>query len=294
MVSIGAWFRGVPAWVDQLRPERAWMLFGFLLVLMEALDYWTGPWVDISFMLLFPSALLTWRFGGTVGWLSAFLCSVSALLVAMFLDDLAPFSWEGAAHFLTLFLFLGVVASLLHALRIELRHHQRLARTDPLTGLTNRRAFDEILRDEMNRLSRFQRPFTLVSVDIDRFKWINDTHGHAQGDRFLVGFARELRTGSRETDTVARVGGDEFALLLPETDEVAARGLLAQLEARLQAFARGQGYPVGASLGARTLIARDGSVEALWEEVDRLMYQEKARRKSAGLVSGEREVGGKR
>jgi hypothetical protein len=65
------------------------MLFGFLLVLMEALDYWTGPWVDISFMLLFPSALLTWRFGGTVGWLSAFLCSVSALLVAMFLDDLA-------------------------------------------------------------------------------------------------------------------------------------------------------------------------------------------------------------
>ena len=99
----------------------------------------------------------------------------------------------------------------------------KLAVTDPLTGLYNRRGFDSQFEDELHRARRFRQPLGLAIFDLDRFKSVNDTYGHAQGDLVLQSFAETLLNLSRRVDKVARFGGEEFAVLLPNTDEVGAK-----------------------------------------------------------------------
>jgi diguanylate cyclase (GGDEF)-like protein len=94
---------------------------------------------------------------------------------------------------------------------------QSEALTDPLTGLPNRRAFDLRLAEEIRRSMRYSHNFSVLMVDLDEFKRINDTHGHLVGDRALREIARCLRYNVRDTDFMARIGGDEFCLILPET-----------------------------------------------------------------------------
>ncbi|RYX83467.1 diguanylate cyclase [bacterium] len=99
----------------------------------------------------------------------------------------------------------------------------KLAITDALTGLYNRRGFDTQMEDELHRARRFRQPLGLAIFDLDRFKTVNDTYGHPQGDLVLQVFAETLLNLSRRVDKVARFGGEEFAVLLPNTDEVGAK-----------------------------------------------------------------------
>src|SRR5205085_12043058 len=99
---------------------------------------------------------------------------------------------------------------------------EEAAFTDHLTGLANRRRFERQLEREVARTRRYGRPFCLLMLDIDHFKQVNDTHGHEAGDEALRRLAIALQAGTRGIDTGARIGGEEFALVLPETD--AARG----------------------------------------------------------------------
>jgi len=103
-------------------------------------------------------------------------------------------------------------------LRAKNEQLARLAITDPLTGLLNRRGFQPQLEDELWRAQRFDQPVALVTFDLDRFKSVNDTWGHPQGDRVLEEFAGVLAHSSRRVDKVARLGGEEFAVLLPGAD----------------------------------------------------------------------------
>jgi diguanylate cyclase (GGDEF)-like protein len=100
---------------------------------------------------------------------------------------------------------------------------QRLATTDALTGLLNRRAFLEIVERERARADRHVYPFSLMLLDIDHFKRVNDTRGHAGGDAVLKGVARVLTAVARRSDVVARWGGEEFVIALPQTGEPGAR-----------------------------------------------------------------------
>ena len=120
---------------------------------------------------------------------------------------------------------------------------ENIAVTDALTGLRNRRFFDARLHEEHARADRTQRPLSLAMLDIDHFKRVNDEHGHPVGDEVLVEVSRRIASVVRAEDTAARVGGEEFALLLPETDLAAASAIAERIRANTDAT------PVETSIG---------------------------------------------
>jgi diguanylate cyclase (GGDEF)-like protein len=150
-----------------------------------------------------------------------------------------------------------------------------LATSDELTGLPNQRAFRERLDREVRRAVRYGRPLSLVMLDIDHFKAINDTHGHPAGDRVLAAIARLLQGFVRGEELMARIGGEEFAWLLPEADVLRA-GLAA--ERAIELVSRDALPGVGrvtVSAGVCEL-ARAGSAAGMVECADRALYAAKA------------------
>jgi diguanylate cyclase (GGDEF)-like protein len=150
-----------------------------------------------------------------------------------------------------------------------------LAEHDPLTRLFNRHAFADRLEVEMTRSTRYGRPFTLVVLDVDGFKSVNDRHGHLAGDAALERLGLVLRAGLRAADTAYRIGGDEFALLLPETDAVEARAVIERIAEDLEAAGEMAGTPLRASFGVIVGEAGLTDAERLLREADAAMYEAK-------------------
>ncbi len=157
---------------------------------------------------------------------------------------------------------------------------RRLATRDELTGLLNRREYDRILVEEEERSRRFDQPLSLVLIDLDRFKAVNDTHGHAAGDAVLAEAARRISGAIRSVDRAFRVGGEEFALILLRTDldsalEVAGRAIASVSRAPIQA-ASGLTLVVTASAGVAEIPGDAGSGPDLFQAADRALYEAKA------------------
>ncbi|WP_422846253.1 sensor domain-containing diguanylate cyclase [Acidovorax sp. M2(2025)] len=159
------------------------------------------------------------------------------------------------------------------------RDLHRLATTDMLTGMANRRAFLECAESAYARSLGSGEPLTLLMLDLDHFKSINDRFGHLEGDRALVEFSRAARGQLRASDVVGRLGGEEFGVLLPLTtlDEGldVARRILDSLRALQLHGDAGQAYTLTASLGLSTFDARDRSVRDLLDRADQALYRAK-------------------
>jgi diguanylate cyclase (GGDEF)-like protein len=170
----------------------------------------------------------------------------------------------------------GVLQDLAWMLEQELKS-LALATADELTGLTNRRGFDAIAEHTIAVCRRVGEPATLLYFDLDHFKTVNDTLGHAAGDRVLKTFAGHLRDTFRDSDVVARVGGDEFCVLLTSATVEKVHRPLALLEGRLETR---EGEPlVSFSVGIASYDpARHQTLRALVEEADQHMYQRKRTR----------------
>ncbi len=153
-----------------------------------------------------------------------------------------------------------------------LRREQRAAITDSLSGLLNRRGFDERLREEVARATRTSRTLALVLADCDDLKLVNDASGHEAGDRVLQRFADVLREQKRVTDVAGRVGGDEFALLLPEAGAEKATAVVERLCARLRESAE---QPLTASFGVAVFPVDGLTSSALLRAADRALYAAK-------------------
>lgn len=160
------------------------------------------------------------------------------------------------------------------------REYKRTAMVDALTGLYNRRWLEDALPRFVNRFSRSKQPLALLMIDVDHFKRVNDEHGHPAGDAVLVTVAHTLRTAVRPTDHVARFGGEEFAVILPETGPRAARGVAERLREAVKLApmkdANGNLLPsVTVSIGGAILPPQDGSAPGLISLADANLYVSK-------------------
>ncbi len=177
----------------------------------------------------------------------------------------------------------------LAAVRTRAQVLEEQATTDPLTGVANRRRLDDELQRLVAAARRYDQPLSVVLVDLDEFKAVNDTHGHEVGDQVLVATVRSLAQAVREADLLGRWGGEEFLLLAPVTDHEAAC-VLAERCRRLVADARvaRPGVAVTASFGVATLAA-DDDARALMRRADLALYT--AKREGRDRVVGMAEVG---
>jgi diguanylate cyclase (GGDEF)-like protein len=157
---------------------------------------------------------------------------------------------------------------------------QRVAHHDSLTGLPNRSLFNDRLDQAIRLAKRSSRQFALLYLDLDRFKTVNDTLGHAAGDELLQGVATRIRQQVRESDTVARVGGDEFTVILHgtamrEEAETVSGKIHAALAAPFQVGSPKQGVEIGSSIGIALYPADAGDADALVKAADAAMYTAK-------------------
>jgi len=174
-------------------------------------------------------------------------------------------------------LLAGLLSTLLRkelALQEQTRRKERLemeAHTDALTGLSNRRAWDDLLLQEEERCRRYGHPAAVLTMDLDHLKQVNDTKGHAAGDALIARAALALSEAAREVDMVARLGGDEFGIIAIECDQAGADALQARTVALLAQ------HGIKASVGVAVRKHLQG-LKGAWEEADRRMYvQKKAR-----------------
>jgi diguanylate cyclase (GGDEF)-like protein len=160
-----------------------------------------------------------------------------------------------------------------------LKRAEALSVTDDLTHLYNSRYLNMVLRKETKRASRNGRPLSLLFIDLDGFKGVNDTHGHLFGSRALVEAAAVIRGSARETDVVARFGGDEFALVLPDTGSDGAFAVGERIRERVAAhkFLAGDGLDIHltVSVGVATLPDVAASADELMQAADKAMYRVK-------------------
>lgn len=156
---------------------------------------------------------------------------------------------------------------------------EHIARTDGLTGLYNRREFDRILAEELQRAKRYDRPVSLIIGDIDHFKKFNDTHGHQAGDEALCVVAHELTENLRETDKACRFGGEEFVVVLPECDAKTARQVAERIrlavEARVLQLDGDQTVTLTISLGVATSPNNGETPKTLLKSADSALYKSK-------------------
>ncbi len=183
----------------------------------------------------------------------------------------------------------AVLALAASANRTRLEQHEErlkarlveLAAIDDLTGCAVRRVFHQRLEEEVSRATRHDRPVTLLMIDVDDFKAVNDTSGHPAGDALLATIGSILRSDARSSDVVGRLGGDEFAVVMPETEPAQALAMADRIRRDLRSTAQ---VPVTISIGVSGLDRTSPSAEQMLRDADRAMYQVKHAGGDAALV----------
>ncbi len=252
--------------------STAWVVFGGRF--HSALKNYPFEYLCIPFLIW-----AAFRFGRRKA--ATAVCALAVIATWGTLRGFGPFARESHnTSLLLLQTFMGIMAIMSVALAAEVTEHKRaeehvrrLATSDPLTGLANYRRLLDALDLEIKRYGRTGRPFAVLLLDMDGLKKINDAHGHLAGSRALCRLASILRMHSREIDTAARYGGDEFVLVLPETESEAARRVAERVSERLRDD--GEEPPVTVSVGT-AIYPRDGrTIEELLSAADGALYGEK-------------------
>jgi diguanylate cyclase (GGDEF)-like protein len=260
----------------RLRRRTPFVLLGCLvaILLIAFLDQLPGTQFTLVALYVLPVGLLSWSFGRPGGHSAALVAAVAELVANLLNpagDTTSLIAWNAGS----VLVLSWIVAEVLAQLHRALDEQRDLARTDSLTGVANGRQFREAAEVEMDRVTRYGGIFTVAFLDVDNFKEVNDTRGHAAGDRLLREIAETLVSRLRRVDLVARFGGDEFVMLLPETDREAACVALEKVRESIGQLARDYGAGVQASIGSVTFLEPPESVDEMLRRADAAMYTAK-------------------
>lgn len=256
-------------WAPESRGRTASVALGLVGVIGFA-DYVTGYTLALSLFYLFPVLLAT----RVLGRIAGFALAGSAACVwtlAQWSGGFPANPLQIAWNLLMRFGILAVVTHLLLALETEMRQ----SRYDFLTNLINRRHFTRLLEAEQNRSDRNNTPFSVLYLDIDHFKTLNDTLGHIAGDEALQIVAETLRAQSRRMDVPARIGGDEFVVLLPDTNEGDCRMIAERIKKAFTGKIGQRCWPIGISIGMTTVCGSKQTAEEILHIADQAMYRVK-------------------
>jgi len=252
-------------------------------VLVGYIDHKTGAHISMMIFYAVPILLASRYCGKIEGFIVATCAGGSWFVVNLFYklpeSSDAILSWNALTR-LGIFVLIAYAVSLQTQLRRALKREIMKADTDRLTGLLNKGAFRDRVEDEMNRARRYNHPLSLAFIDLDNFKQVNDTEGHARGDRLLQLVSETIVTTIRETDVAGRIGGDEFTICFPETGEEPARDAIANLVRALDIMTSQYGWQVTASIGVVTCMEICDTYDALLGKADRLMYVAKEKGKN--------------
>jgi diguanylate cyclase (GGDEF)-like protein len=261
--------------VSSLSPPMIISTSALLLLLLGWIDYVTGDYSLIIFYLI-PVSITAWFVNKRCG----VLFCLFAVVVRIVADDGSTtlHFTHSALHYwneLIEFLFLIIMSVLFSALKTNLDNEKELARRDPLTDTLNRRSFFDLAEYELNRSRRYELPFTVAYIDLDNFKDVNDQRGHKTGDELLITVVETIRGNIRVTDILSRFGGDEFVILLPNTEGPAACTFLEKLHEHLSRTMKNNDWPVSFSIGAVTYLQAPDNVDEVIHQADDLMYRVK-------------------
>ncbi|MEO6051720.1 MAG: GGDEF domain-containing protein [Pyrinomonadaceae bacterium] len=246
-----------------------------LVLILGIIDFSTVHEISFGLFYLIPVSLVAWFLTSSTRVITWFIIALVWLIgdvkAGPMSNNQLPSYWNAIGGFV----FLGVVALVLSALRGAYQHEKDLARTDPVTEALNARALYELTHREIVRARRYDHPLTLAYMDIDNFKAVNDKYGHVVGDQLLKTVTDVARSSLRETDSVARIGGDEFAILLPETGNEVAQIVINKVQRTLLEEMEKYGWSVTFSIGVVTCLSAPAAVTDVVQWGDDLVYAAK-------------------
>lgn len=266
--------------------KKRHIFFAVSLVVTFAIgysDYLTGAHISMLLLYAVPILVAAWFCGTKEGLVVAAIAAICWFTVD--LTSLHPetneaiISWNAFSR-LGIFALLAYAVSLQVALKRALKQEQLSARTDKLTGLLNREGFREEVEDEIARARRYRHPLSLAFIDLDDFKHVNDTFGHARGDRLLLDVSQTIMRTIRKTDYAGRVGGDEFTICFPETGPDNIRATIGKLLQAMEILTSQTGWQVTASVGVVTYVTICDTYDTMLGNADKLMYAAKEKGKN--------------
>lgn len=248
--------------------------FGIIgLFTLATIDYWLGEDYRLHSLYLFPFVYIAIH-------CSRVLTVVFAAVLTFALQGTVLYFYAIPAHtkIVSTLVSLSIVCltgTLARCLRKTLLDTHHAATHDALTGLQNRRSFDTFLEAEIARQKRYRSRFSLLLIDLDRFKALNDQRGHAVGDSALRLTAKTLKHSTRDSDIVARFGGDEFAILLPNSARSDCVDICSSIIKNIDDAMRTENYDITASIGSKTFDTDPDSPSSAIKEADKALYTAK-------------------
>lgn len=246
-----------------------------LIIVLGFVDFLTGYEFDFSLFYLVPILLIAWFIGQWPGIAIAAFSSVVWLVADKaaghpYTNDLISF-W----NMIIRLAFFTITSLFLSAIKSSFDREDELSRTDSLTGILNGLGFIEEANDEINRSRRYKQPLTIAYIGLNNVKTVNEKLGHSSGDLVLKKVAECIQRNIRAVDTVSRIGGDEYAILLPQTDPEQAEAAITKIQKGcIQAVELGS-WPITFSIGVVTFFSAPTTIDEMIRIADGLMYTAK-------------------
>lgn len=254
-----------------------------LVIFISLVDHFTGYELAFSIFYSAPIAIASWYANKFAGVMISTFSAITWAFVDYTSGHEYSHEWILIWNASVRLGFFIIISILLAELKAHFEVEKKLARTDTLTGIMNAHAFREASNTLLEIAARHKQPYALGYIDLDNFKRVNDVLGHGEGDRVLKTVGSVLSKNIRISDIAGRMGGDEFAVLLPLTDLAGARQVFDKIQEQLLNEINREGWPIGFSVGIAVFVTNQANATETFKLADELMYRVKKNGKNSLL-----------